>query len=112
MAVLLTLGLALLLLALVPGLRRFLVLLAFTGFVFALVARSLTPDAFLVTAAGVLPLLVGLLVREMAGTLDLVAEPRRELRRARELRRRDIERRREAEEREQHRREQRRRLAA
>lgn len=112
MAVLLTLGLALLLLALVPGLRKGLVLLSLTGFACALVARSLTPDGFLVTATGVLPLLVGLLVREMAGTLYLVAEPRRERRRARELRRRDIERRREAEEREQRRREQRRRLAA
>jgi hypothetical protein len=107
MAVLLTVGLALVFLAFVPGLRRSPVLLALAGLVAALVARSITQDSFLVVAAGVLPVLVGLLVREMTETLDLVAEPRREIRRVRRLERRELERRREARERER-----RRRLAA
>jgi hypothetical protein len=106
--VLLALGLVLILLALIPGVRRPLVLMALVSIVAALVARSLTANAFLVAAAGILPLLVGLVAREMATTLDLVSEPRRELRRARQLEQREQQRAREALERERRRRERRR----
>lgn len=104
MVVFLTLGLALILLAAMPGARRPLFLVAVLSLVSALVARSLNLDGFLVAGAGVVPLLVGLLTREIAATLDLVAEPRRELRRAKELARREEERRREGRERERERR--------
>jgi hypothetical protein len=102
--VLLTIGLALFLLALLPGARRPLFLLGFVALVCALVVRSLTADVFLVAAAGIVTLLVGLLAGEVASTLDLVSQPRREFRRAAELDRREQERSREAHERERRRR--------
>jgi signal transduction histidine kinase len=111
--VLVSLGLALISLALVPGMRRPLVVLCLAGLVCALVARTMTADGFLIASAGIVPMLVGLLVREIAGTFDLVGAPRRELRRARAAEQRAELRQRAARDRERQRRErERRRLAA
>ena len=113
MVVLVSLGLVLIALALVPGMRRPLVLLVLGAVVSALVARAVTADGFLVVSAGVVPLLVGLVASEIAGTFDLLGGPRRELRRAREAERRAQARTREARERERQRRQrERRRIAA
>ena len=111
--VLVSLGLALIALALVPGMRRLLVVLGFGALVCALVAQTLTNDSFLIASAGVVPLLVGLLAREIAGTFDLVGAPRREVRRAQAAQERAELRQRGARDRERERRErERRRLAA
>ncbi len=113
MVVLVSLGLVLIALALVPGVRRPLVLLGLAALICALVARAVTTDGFLVVSAAVVPLLVGLLAREIAGTFDLVGEPRRELRRARVAEQRTQVRQQEARDRERQRRErERRRIAA
>jgi hypothetical protein len=105
---LLGLGLVLIVLALVPGLRRPPLLLTLGGLLSALVARTLTTDDFLIVAAGVLPVLSGFVAREIVGTFDLLVTPRREARRVQRLERRPQERLRQAEERERRRR----RLAA
>ncbi len=113
MVVLVSLGLALIALALVPGTRRPLGLFALAALLLALVARAITTDGFLVASAGVVPLLLGLVAREIAGTFDLLGEPRRELRRARAAERRALARQRESRERDRERRQrERRRIAA
>ena len=92
MAYLLAFGLALILLALLPGLRRPIVLLALAGLVCALVARAITPDGFLIAAAGLVPVLLALVAWEVADTFHLAATPGREERRARQHARRAHER--------------------
>ena len=111
MVPLLAFGLLLLCLALVPGLRRAPLVLAALGAVAAIGTHSVTSEGFLVFAAGVLPVLAGLLLREMVSTAELVAQPRRERRREQRIERRTLERRQEARERARRRRE-RQRLAA
>jgi signal transduction histidine kinase len=109
--VLLTLGLALILLALAPGRRRAPLLLAALGLLAALAARSVTAETFHLVAAGALPVLVCLLVREMVTTAGLVAPPRRTRGSPRRTAAQPAARRAEERERERRRRE-RRRLAA
>lgn len=111
MVPLLAFGLSLVALAFVPGLRRLPVLVVLAGLLFALVARAMTGDAFLVAAAGLVPLLLGLLALEIKDTLSLLSAPSREQRRERRLAERERDRRRERRERERRRRE-RDRLAA
>ena len=99
MVPLLAFGLGLIVLALVPGLRRLPVLMLLAGTIAALVARTITTDAFLIAAAGLVPLLVGLLALEIADTLDLLSKPSREARRVRLAEQREEERRRRERER-------------
>ncbi len=111
MAYLLTFGLVLILLALLPGLRRPIVLLAFAGLACALVARAITPDGFLIAAAGLVPVLLTLVAWEVADTFHLAAAPGREERRTRQHARRSDERRRAIAERDRQRRQRSRRAA-
>ena len=111
MAYLLTFGLVLILLALLPGLRRPIVLLALAGLVCALVARAITPDGFLIAAAGLVPVLLALVAWEVADTFHLAAMPGREKHRARQHARRAHERRRETAKRDRRRRQRSRRAA-
>lgn len=111
MAYLLAFGLALILLALLPGLRRPIVLLALAGLVCALVARAITPDGFLIAASGLVPVLLALVAWEIADTFHLAATPGREKRRTRQHARRTQERRREIAERNRQRRQRSRRAA-
>lgn len=111
MAYLLTFGLVLILLALLPGLRRPIVLLTLAGLACALVARAITPDGFLIAAAGLVPVLLALVAWEVADTFHLAAMPGREERRARQHARRTHERRRETAERDRQRRQRSRRAA-
>ncbi|MCC6222774.1 MAG: hypothetical protein IT201_04700 [Thermoleophilia bacterium] len=104
MAYLLAFGLVLVLLALLPGLRRPIVLLALAGLTCALVARAITGDGFLIAAAGLVPILLALVAWEIADTFHVAAAPSREARRERRNARRADERRREARERERQRR--------
>lgn len=104
MAYLLAFGLVLILLALLPGLRRPLVLLSLAGLACALVARAITPDGFLIAAAGLVPVLLTLVAWEIADTFHVAAVPSRQARRERQLARRAEQRRREARERERQRR--------
>lgn len=104
MVPLLAFGFGLVLIALVPGLRRLPVLVLFAGAIAALIAWTMTADAFLIAAAGLVPLLVGLLALEISDTLNLVSRPRREARRTRLLEERERDRRREQRERERTRR--------
>jgi hypothetical protein len=101
---LLAFGLGLIVVALVPGLRRLPVLILLAGLTAALVARTMTSDAFLIAAAGLVPLLVGLLALEIADTFDLLSKPSREARRVRRVEEREEERRRHKRERERERR--------
>jgi hypothetical protein len=102
---LLALGLALIAVAIVPALRRAPLLLATTGGVGAVVAHSVGSHGFAVLATGALPVLAGLVLREITATFDLLATPKREARRTARADRRPIERSREARERERRRRE-------
>lgn len=79
---LLALGFALVAVALFPAFRRAPLFLAAAGAVSALAASAITNDGFVVLASGVLPVLAGLVLREMTATFELLAEPRREARRA------------------------------
>jgi signal transduction histidine kinase len=101
---LLAFGLGLILFALVPGIRRLPVLIVLAGMIAALIAWTITSDAFLIAAAGLVPLLVGLLALEISDTLSLVSRPSREARRARLVEQRERDRRREQHERERARR--------
>lgn len=105
MVPLLALGLALVAVAIVPACRRAPLFLAIAGAVSALVASSITSDGFVVLTSGALPILAGLVLRELTATFDLLAEPRREARRAGSKNRRPLERGHEARERERRRRE-------
>jgi uncharacterized membrane protein YccC len=89
---LLAFGFSLVLLALVPGLRRLPVVLLFAGSFVALVVWAATSDAFLAAAAGLVPFLVGLLAMEIADTLHLVSAPTRAARRVRRAEREEEER--------------------
>jgi hypothetical protein len=111
MVPLLTIGLSLIVLAALPASRKPLGLLVVAGFLFALLVGFATADVFLIAAAGVLPVLVGLVLREIVDTFRIASAPRRAARRGRQLERRALEREHELRER-QHRREERRRLAA
>ena len=111
MVPLLAFGLALVAVAIVPAFRRAPLFLAAAGAVSALVASSITSDGFVVLASGALPVLAGLVVREMTVTFELLAEPKREARRIALERRRAIERAGEARERDR-RRQEREQLAA
>jgi hypothetical protein len=71
----------------------------------AVAANSLTTDGFVVIAAGVLPILAGLVLREVTATFELLGQPRREARRAWLEDRRSLDRANEARERERRRRE-------
>jgi len=102
---LLALGLSLVLLGLAPSVRRPLPLAALAGLVSFLVARSLTTDASIVSAAAIIAFLAALLLYEIGDTFDLLAAPRRD-------ERRDLERARRARERRQVEREEERRRAA
>jgi hypothetical protein len=99
MAALLVFGLVLALLALLPGSRRPFLLLVAAGLLCAAAARTATPDGFVVVAAGVLPLLAGLVAREIADTMRLTTQARRSEKRIAErraaARRREYERRRD-----------------
>jgi hypothetical protein len=88
---LLGIGLILLLAAVFVA-RRPVPLLAAASVFIALAVRLVTPDLFLVAAAGLLPLLSGLVLREALTTLRVVAAPRRAERRAQERERRVAER--------------------
>jgi hypothetical protein len=101
---LLAFGLCLIAVALVPGLRRLPALLVLASLLSALVARAVTGDAFLIAAAGLVPLLLGLLALEIADTLNLLSKPSRQIRRVRGLEKREIERERERRRRERERR--------
>jgi hypothetical protein len=85
-AALLAVGFTLIVLALLPGSRRPLVLLVAAGLLCAGLARASTTDTFVVVVAGLLPVLAGLVLREILDTMRLAARARRADRRAAERR--------------------------
>jgi hypothetical protein len=111
MAPLLAIGISLVVLATVPTARRPVPLLLVAGLLFAILVGFAAFDPFLVAAAGLLPLLGGLVLREIVDTFRVLSAPRRADRRALRFERRAAERRREARERD-YRRRARQRLAA
>jgi hypothetical protein len=108
---LVAIGLSLVVLAVLPAARRPVPLLAVAGFLFALLVGFAAFDPFLVAAAALLPLLAGLVLREIVETFRILSGPRRADRLERRVERRAFERTREHRQREYERRA-RQRLAA
>jgi hypothetical protein len=96
---LLVIGLVLVALATLPGSRQPLLLLVVGGLLCAAGAAAATSDGFVIFAAGLLPALAGLVVREIGDTMRLATRARRAERRHAERKRlaqqREYERRRE-----------------
>jgi hypothetical protein len=96
---LLLVGLFLVALATLPGSRRPLLLLLAGGLLCSAGAATATGDGFVIAAAGLVPALAGLVVREIADTMRLAGKARRADRRYAERKRlaqqREYERRRD-----------------
>jgi uncharacterized membrane protein len=101
---LVAIGLSLVLLAVLPAARKPVPLLIVAGLLFAILVGFEAFDSFLVAAAGLLPLLVGLVLREVVDTFRLLSAPRLADRREQRVERRALERTREHRQREYERR--------
>jgi hypothetical protein len=101
---LVAIGFSLVLLAVLPAARKPVPLLIVAGLLFAILVGFEAFDSFLVAAAGLMPLLVGLVLREIVDTFRLLSAPRLEDRRGRRVERRALERTREHRQREYERR--------
>jgi hypothetical protein len=88
-------GVSLVVLAVLPAARRPVPLLVVAGLLFALLVGFAAFDPVLIAAAGLLPLLVGLVLREIVDTFRILSEPRRADRRVRRIEQRSAERMRE-----------------
>jgi hypothetical protein len=108
---LVAIGLSLVVLAVLPAARKPVPLLAVAGLLFAILVGFAAFDPFLVATVGLLPLLAGLVLREIVETFRLLSAPRRADRRRRRIEQRALERAHERRQRE-HERRARQRLAA
>jgi hypothetical protein len=104
MVALLIVGLVLAALATLPGSRQPLLLLVVGGLLCSAGAATVTGDGFVIVAAGLIPALAGLVLREIGDTMRLATKARR-------AERRHLERKRLAQEREYERRREERRAA-
>jgi hypothetical protein len=101
---LVAIGLSLVVLAVLPAARKPVPLLVVAGLLFAILVGFTAFDPFLVATVGLLPLLGGLVLREIVQTLTLLSAPRRAERYERRVERRVLERTREHRQREYERR--------